>query len=41
MLEEGKDIVAVAEEFAVSTEVIERQIENAPRIRAARDNLRT
>ena len=35
MRDDGLDTVAIAEEFAVSTRVIERQIENAQRIEAA------
>lgn len=35
MLADGRDTLAIADEFAVSTEVIERQIENAGRIEAA------
>jgi hypothetical protein len=36
MQSDGRDVVSIAEEFAVSTAVIERQIENAVRIKAAR-----
>lgn len=35
MREDGRDTVSIAETFAVSTEVIERQIENARRIEGA------
>lgn len=35
MVADQKDIVTIADEFAVSTEVIARQLENAPRIDAA------
>src|SRR6266478_1825062 len=35
MQRDGSDIVSIADEFAVSTPVIEHQIENADRIRAA------
>ena len=35
MRADGRDVVAIAEEFAVSAEVIERQIENAERIELA------
>ena len=35
MQHDGRDIIAIAEEFAVSTLVIERQIENAARIEVA------
>jgi len=35
MQDDGRDNVAIAEEFNVSTEVIERQIENAQRIEGA------
>lgn len=35
MQDDGRDVIAIAETFAVSTEVIERQIENAERIEAA------
>lgn len=34
-LEDQRDVVTIADEFCVSTDVIERQIENAPRIDAA------
>ena len=35
MREDGLDTLAMAHEFGVSTEVVERQIENADRIREA------
>jgi hypothetical protein len=35
MREDGRDTVSIAEEFAVATTVVERQIENAERIQAA------
>ena len=31
-LEDQRDVVTIADEFCVSTEVIERQVENASRI---------
>jgi Zn-dependent peptidase ImmA (M78 family) len=35
MREDGRDAVSIAEEFAVSTTVIERQVKNTERILAA------